>query len=76
MAGRNAATTHRDCVLAQVSREAPCPIVDGKIGAVLHVGAGFGGIVLVVEHCSQGVGKMGINSPLCTNRQSQVKANL
>lgn len=48
--------THRDSVLAEVSGKAPRPIVDGEVSAVLHVGAGFGGVVLVVQHCGQGRG--------------------
>lgn len=51
-----AVVTHCDGVLAEVPREAPCPVVDGELGAILHVGAGFRGIVLVVQHCSQGGG--------------------
>ena len=48
--------THRDSVLAEVPREAPCPIMDGKLGTILHIGAGFRGIILVVQHCSRGGG--------------------
>lgn len=51
--GTRAVVTHRDGVLAEVPGEAPCPVVDGKLGAILHIGAGFGGIILVVQHCSQ-----------------------
>lgn len=51
------AATHRDSVLAEVPREAPCAVVDGELGAVLHVGAGFGAIILVVQPCSQGRGQ-------------------
>lgn len=49
--GARAVVTHRDSVLAEEPREAPCPIVDSKLGAVLHIGARFRGIVLVVQHC-------------------------
>lgn len=48
-----AAVTHRDYILAEEPRKAPCPIVDGKLGAVLHIGAGFSRVVLVVHHCSR-----------------------
>lgn len=62
-----AVVTHCDCVFAQEPRKAPCPIVDGKPGAVLHIGAGFRGVVLVVQHCSQEGGHKGthnISAPL------------
>lgn len=54
-----AVVTHCDGVLTEVPREAPRPVVDGELGAVLHIGAGFRGIVLVVQHCSQGEGHRG-----------------
>lgn len=60
--GAGAAITHRDYVLAKVPGKAPCPIADGKLGAVLHIGAGFSRVVLVVHHCRWVRGQKGTHS--------------
>lgn len=57
-----AAVTYRDYVFAEEPGKAPCPILDGKLGAVLHVSGGFRGVVLVVHHCSWEGGHKGTHS--------------
>lgn len=57
-----AVVTHRDHVFAEEAGKAPCPVTDGKLGAVLHIGAGLGGVVPVVQSCSREGGHEGTHS--------------
>lgn len=63
----NVNQTHCARVLAEVARQAAASILDGKGGSVLHICAGLGRVVFVVQHCGKTEHRL-IKSSICFNR--------
>lgn len=52
----NVKQTHCARVLAEVARQAAASILDGEGSSVLHIWAGLGRVVFVVQHCGKRTG--------------------